>query len=92
MCQHRVDQGIEPACVNTCTGSARIFGDINDPDSEVSKLAEEFGLLENRETTTLLPEEGTYPQVFYIDLDNLLAKAYRRREPGELDHYVDQVI
>jgi hypothetical protein len=30
--------------------------------------------------------------VFYIDLDNLLAKAYRRREPGELDHYVDQVI
>jgi len=91
MCQHRVDNGLEPSCVNTCQGRARIFGDINDPNSEVSKLAKEYGLLENRDKTTLLPDEGTNPHVFYIDPDNLLAKVYKRREKGKLDHYRDQI-
>jgi tetrathionate reductase subunit B len=92
MCEQRVDQGIVPSCVNTCVGRARIFGDINDPDSEVSKLAKEWNLLENREQTTLLPEQGTNPHVFYIDPDNLLAKVYREREGESLDHYVDQFV
>lgn len=60
-CQHRVDKGVEPSCVNTCQGRARIFGDLNDPNSEVSKLAKKHKLL------TLLPEEKTEPQNFYID-------------------------
>jgi len=73
-CQHRVDKGLVPACVNTCQGRARIFGDLNDPNSEVSKLVKEFKLLENRETTTLLPEERTMPHVFYIDPHRVLAR------------------
>jgi tetrathionate reductase subunit B len=92
MCEHRVDQGIAPSCVNTCVGRARIFGDINDPDSEVSKLAKEWNLLEKREETTLLPDQGTNPQVFYIDPDNLLSKVYRKRKAGVLDHYMDQFV
>ena len=90
-CRHRIDNGVEPACAQTCQGRARIFGDLNDPESEVAKLAKEWKLLENRENTTLLHEEGTVPYVFYIDPDNLLKTAYRQREKGKLDHYVDSL-
>ncbi len=86
-CKHRIDNGVEPACVNTCQGKARIFGDLNDPNSEVSKLVKEHNL--KRPDDVLLAEEGTRPNVFYIDPDNLLKTAYTAREKGKLDHYVD---
>jgi len=71
-CRHRVDQGLVPSCVNTCQGRARIFGDLNDPESEVAKLAAEFKFLENRDKSTLMPGEGTHPHIFYIDPDGVL--------------------
>ncbi len=37
-CAHRLAKGIEPACVNTCVGKARQFGDFNDKSSVVSKI------------------------------------------------------
>ena len=54
-CDHRVDKGVEPSCVNTCQGGARIFGDLNDPNSRVSKLIAEHKAKGN----VLLPEEKT---------------------------------
>ncbi len=74
-CEHRVDQGIEPSCVQACPHETRSFGDMNDPGSKVSKLIKEFGLDKKRADTTLLPDEGTMPHVFYIDPE------------GVLDHY-----
>jgi Fe-S-cluster-containing dehydrogenase component len=59
LCAHRVDNGVVPSCVNTCPASARVFGDLNDPESEVSQ---KFSI-ENPEP--LLPEFGTGPSVFY---------------------------
>ena len=89
MCVHRVDNGVEPACVNTCQGRARIFGDLNDPNSEVSMLVKEHNLM--TADNVLLHEEGTVPRVFYIDPDNVMKTVYEQREKGKLDHYVDQV-
>lgn len=62
-CHHRVTQGLTPACVQTCIGRARIFGDLNDPTSEVSHLVSTLP------TQVLRPEQGTKPHVYYIGLD-----------------------
>ncbi len=93
LCQHRIDNGVLPACVNICQGRARIFGDLNDPDSAVSKLAKEFNLVENRNETTLLPAENTVPMCFYIDPKGALKKmgaAKKKYEQNEA--WTDQVI
>ena len=63
-CLHRVTQGLEPSCVNTCIGRARIFGDLNDPESEISKM------IAKNPVTVLRPEMGTEPNVFYIEADH----------------------
>ncbi len=61
-CAHRVDNGMLPACVESCVGGARIFGDLNDPNSEVSRLIRTYPV------NVLRPEQGTIPNVFYINL------------------------
>lgn len=60
-CQERVEAGGEPACVATCVGHARIFGDESDPDSEVSQL------LANNSYRVLKKAAGTEPNVYYIN-------------------------
>jgi len=74
-CRHRLGQGLEPACVRNCVGKARIFGDLNDPGSEVSKLVKENA------TKVLNPEEKTRPSVLYIDLDGEIAKMEDNTNP-----------
>lgn len=61
-CIQRTSKGLLPACVETCIGEARTFGDINDPKSVVSKL------LEENDAMLLEYKEGTKPNVFYIGL------------------------
>ncbi len=46
MCVHLVDEGKQPACVDACGhsgGSAMVFGDLNNPDSEISRRLTRFG-------------------------------------------------
>ncbi|MGG4605994.1 sulfate reduction electron transfer complex DsrMKJOP subunit DsrO [Paenalcaligenes sp. Me131] len=64
-CAHRLEAGLLPACVETCVGGARIFGDLNDPDGELNHLLQ----ASKDELKVLKPEAGTDPQVFYIGLD-----------------------
>ena len=60
MCWHRLAKGLEPACIISCPGEARYFGDFSDTESEVSKL------IATREYTQLMPQEGTRPSVYYL--------------------------
>lgn len=63
LCIHRVTNGIVPSCVNTCQGRARIFGDLNEPTSEVSQIVA-------REPVQVIRRGmGTEPNVYYIGLD-----------------------
>lgn len=59
-CRERLEDGEQPACVQTCIASARIFGDLDDPNSEISKLIVESGAVPFRE------EQGTQPLVYYV--------------------------
>jgi len=66
LCAHRLESGQMPACVSTCIGGALTIGDMNDPQSGVSKLLARYP------TGTLKPELGTDPMFFYIGLDGRL--------------------
>lgn len=60
-CSHRVDIGLEPACVVVCPEHAIIAGDMDDPSSEISKV------LAKQSVTVRKPEQGTAPKLFYIE-------------------------
>ena len=60
MCWHRLGKGKRPACADICPAQARFWGDLDDPQSEVSKA------IAGREYMTLLPEKGTRPSVYYL--------------------------
>lgn len=72
-CYNRIDRGLEqgltpgvdpvatPACVVACPMGARIFGDLNDPESEVSKV-----LANNPSAYRLREDLGTEPRVYYL--------------------------
>ncbi len=59
-CYHRVSNGLQPACVEVCPAQARIFGDQDDPDSEISRV------LKARKSFRLQEEKGTRPNVHYV--------------------------
>ena len=59
-CYQRLARGETPACMDLCPARARHFGDLDDPDSEVSQLVGE------RSYEQLLTSEGTKPPVYYL--------------------------
>lgn len=64
-CAHRLEAGLLPACVESCVGGARIIGDLNNPDSQISKMVAEH----RDELMVLQPEKNTRPHVFYLGMD-----------------------
>ena len=62
-CHHRLDAGLEPSCVEACPTGALRIGNLSDPESAVARR------VATRPLQVLLPEHGTRPRVFYVDLD-----------------------
>jgi sulfur reductase FeS subunit len=58
-CAHRVAVGQKPACVGVCPAHARIFGDLDDPKSEVAKLV-------NSGKAQVIGDPGPGPQTYYV--------------------------
>ena len=56
-----IDRNATPACVNTCPAQALTFGDLDDPDSAVSRLIRE------NQGFQLHPEYDTDPSIYFID-------------------------
>lgn len=65
-CVQRVDQGLDPACVVACPTKARIFGDLDDPESELSRYVVDQKIETGRSPFQLLPEAGTNPAGTYL--------------------------
>ena len=63
LCIHRLEHGIVPACVNTCQSGARLAGNLNDPESEISRL------IADNDAFVLKEDAGTEPAVYYIGTD-----------------------
>ncbi len=63
-CAHRIDVGLEPACVNVCPEHAIISGDMENPDTEIAQL------LSRQQVKVRKPEKATQPNLFYIDGDD----------------------
>ncbi|APX89063.1 tetrathionate reductase subunit B [Brevirhabdus pacifica] len=64
-CAHRLEAGLLPACVESCVGGARIIGDLNDPESQIARMVEQY----RDELMVLQPDKNTRPHVFYLGMD-----------------------
>lgn len=84
-CAHRLEVGLEPACVVVCPTEAILIGDLNDPTSVVSHI------VGRSPVTVRRPEKETHPKLFYrgahlATLDPLAAQ----RPPGGLFMWSEQ--
>jgi formate-dependent nitrite reductase membrane component NrfD/ferredoxin len=75
-CAHRIDMGLEPACVVVCPTQAILVGDMNDEDSYVAQII-------NREAVTVRrPEKETLPKLFYKGAHQATLDPLAARRPG----------
>ncbi len=84
-CAHRLEVGLEPACVSVCPTEAILVGDLNDPTSKVARMVQRDSVTVRR------PEKETRPGLFYrgahqATLDPLAA----RRPDGDLYAWATQ--
>jgi Fe-S-cluster-containing dehydrogenase component len=78
-CAHRVEQRLEPACVVVCPEEAIIAGDLDDPQSRIAQL------VAGNETLLRRTEQGTGPNVHYLDV---LPEALQPGVPERPETYI----
>ena len=74
-CAHRVDTGLEPACVNVCPTNAIVSGDLDHKNSNISNI------VSRQQVSARKLEKGTRPKLFYIEGDDVSLK------PIETEHF-----
>ena len=75
MCAHRLDVGLEPACVTVCPTGAILVGDLEDPGSKVAQLIQRTPVMVRR------PEKETGPGVFYMGAHQATLDPLAARRP-----------
>jgi len=75
-CAHRVEAGMQPACVVACPEQAIVAGDIDDPASEISRLIDE------EPVTVRRPDKQTRPKLFYVGAEEAAIVPGRARNVG----------
>ena len=75
MCAHRLDVGLEPACVTVCPTEAILVGDLNDPDSKVAEIIGRQSVQVRR------PEKETRPGVYYTGAHQATLDPLAARRP-----------
>ncbi|MDH3743978.1 MAG: polysulfide reductase NrfD [Acidobacteriota bacterium] len=75
-CAHRVDVGLEPACVVVCPTEALMIGDLNDPGSRVAKMVHREPVVVRR------PEKETRPKLFYRGAHQATLDPLAAERPG----------
>ena len=86
-CTHRVDVGLEPACTTTCPSEAIYFGDLNDPNSSVSKILKVIEEEDGARLETLRPEKDTKPRMKYVVDDARPMEEWEPKIPREGQSY-----
>ncbi len=59
-CRDRLEKGLKPACVSVCPTKCMYFGDLDEGNSEVSRI------LKKRKWKRLIPEAGTDPELYFL--------------------------
>jgi Fe-S-cluster-containing dehydrogenase component/formate-dependent nitrite reductase membrane component NrfD len=78
-CAHRLEVGLEPACVIVCPERAIVAGDLDDPRTEIARL------VAREQVEVRKPEQGTKPKVFYVGAEtSALSPALQRAAPAYL--------
>ncbi len=65
-CIQRVETGMMPACVQTCVGGSRLFGDFNDPESTVSKALKDAKSIVRLDARRA-DGKSTGPNIYYVN-------------------------
>ena len=74
-CANRVENKLLPACVIVCPTECRIFGDLDDPSSEVAQIVQHEAFMVRK------PEKGTGPKIFYLGAEESVIRPEAAARP-----------
>ena len=76
-CVHRVEVGLEPACVVVCPEQAIVAGDLDNPDSKIATM------VATEKLSQRAPEQGTNPKLWYKGVESANIEPLAAINPGD---------